>query len=68
MCFICMYVWDERAPFHILGQILHCLEIILPGVGRGGGGGGGFGTDWSMDWYINDQSISQSHDTQPTHS
>lgn len=38
------------------------------GGGVGGRGVGNFGTDWSMDWYINDQSISQSHDTLSTHS
>lgn len=39
------------------------------GGGVGGGGGiGNFGTDCSMDRYINDQSISQSHDTLSTHS
>ena len=38
-------------------------------AGSGGGGAiGNFGTDCSMDRYINDQSISQSHDTLSTHS
>ena len=39
-----------------------------PAGGGLGGGVGNFGPDWSMDWYVNDQSISQSHDTLSTHS